>query len=131
MKICKSILILLLFISLSSSASSQNDNLIRITNTQIITPELIDFGTLTAQEKYIKLIIKNDRPNTVDICNINTPQGFLVSINNTHLKPKSQTQIFIGVDPKLLTDTLVKEKIILETNLILPIVINVQARKQK
>ena len=131
MKILRSIISLSLLITFSLSSTAQNNNLIRITNTQIITPDLVDMGTIDGQEKYVKLIIKNDRPNSVEICNIHTPQGFQVSINKKHLDPKSQTPLFIGVDPKLLTDTLVKEKIKIETNLILPIVINIQVRTPK
>ncbi len=121
-----------LFITTFSLASfSQNNNIIRITNTQIIAPEIVDFGTVNDQPRFKKFIIKNDRPNSVKICNIITPQGFQVSVNNKTLAPKSQTQLFIGVDPRLLNDTLVKQKITLETNLIIPIVINVQVRTKK
>ncbi len=131
MKILRLIIIVSLLISFSLLSTAQNNNLIRITNTQIITPDVIDMGIIEGQEKFVKLIIKNDRPNSVKICNIHTPQGFQVSINKKHLAPKSQTPLFIGVDPKLLTDTLVKEKIKIETNLILPIIINVQVRTPK
>lgn len=104
---------------------------IRITKTQIIVPQTINFGKIDSQKKYIKLFIRNERDNAINLKNIEAPKGFVVSINNKILKPKSQTIVYIGILPTLLTDTLIKEKIKIETNLILPIVLNVEAKKIK
>ncbi len=117
----KSLWFIIIFIfSFIFSFAQDNSRIIRITNTQIITPDTITLDTLTKGEQtYIKLIIKNERKNTVEITNIKTPPGTGVSLNNQTIKPKSQTELYIGFDSNWIPKT--KDfvyKITLETNLI-------------
>ncbi len=108
---------------------AQTDNIIRITNTQIITPEVVDLGTINGEEKFVKILISNERNNTVEIKNISTPEGLSVSLKKNSFAPKSQTPLYIGIKPEINQDTgLIKKSIIIETNLIVPIVIKLRAR---
>jgi hypothetical protein len=104
------------------------DNIIRITKTQILAPDTISLDTLTFGDRtFIKLIIKNDRQNTVEIRNIKTPPGVGAAINNSVLKPKSQTELYVGFDTNFMEKTgNFVYKIVLETNLIKNIEINVK-----
>jgi len=131
MKLFKLFITTVFITTITHLSFCQDNNLIRITKTQIIGPKFINFGSINGEKKFVKLVVKNERPNTVNICDIKTPKGFVVSINNQILQPKSQTLLFIGLDPKLISDTLVNGKIIIETNLIIPITINVKARIKK
>ncbi len=132
MKINKILVIIFILISFSFTLFSQNDdNIIRITNTDVIVPDSLVIYNTPGQQRFIKLIIKNDRKNSVKICNIKTPEGFLVSVRDKLIQPLSQTQLFIGIDPKVITDSIAKEKIIIETNLIIPITINIEAKIKK
>ncbi len=116
----KKILLLFTLIILTYLNSLSQNNIIRITKTQIITPDTILLDTLNqGDQTYIKLIIKNERQNSVVIKNIKTPPGTGASINNQTLKPKSQTELFIGFDTHWMNVTGdFVYKITLETNLV-------------
>ena len=116
----KKIFWLIIFIIISNLNTFSQNNIIRITKTQIITPDTILLDTLNpGDQTYIKLIIKNERQNSVIIKNIKTPPGTGASINNHTLKPKSQTELFIGFDTHWMNVTgNFVYKVTLETNLI-------------
>ncbi len=124
----KSILILFTLIFSVYHSNSQSANIVRITKTQIITPDTISIDTLEkGAQTFIKIIIKNDRQNDIEIKNIKTPPGTGATIKNTILKPKSQTELFVGFDSNWMdVSGHFVYKIVLETNLIKPIEINVK-----
>ena len=129
MKIKKIITIYSIICISASLSFAQADNIIRITNTQIISPQVIDAGTINEEGKFIKILISNERNNTVEIKNINTPEGLSVSLKKQSFDPKSQTPLYIGIKPGSDQDTgLIKKSVIIETNLIVPIVIKIRAR---
>ncbi len=124
----KTVLLALTMLLIVSKDVTAQNHLIRITNTQIIAPDTIVIDTLNQGEQtYIKIIIKNDRPNSVEIKNIKTPPGTGASIETTLIKPKTQTELFVGFDTNWMNvNGNFVAKIILETNLIKDIVINVK-----
>ncbi len=110
--------------------SLKTDNIIIITKTQIIQPPVYDFGEVQkGSQAYAKFIIKNQRPNTVEITNISTPSGFGASMQKPVIKPKGQSEIYIGFDSNWVeADSTFEETIILETNLIKNINIKVKGK---
>ena len=93
------LLLMLFTVNLTLALAQDNQRIIRITNTQIITPDTIVLDTLSKGEQtYIKLIIKNERKNSVEITNIKTPPGAGATINDQIIKPKSRTELYIGFE---------------------------------
>jgi hypothetical protein len=110
--------------------SLKNDNIIIITKTQIVQPPTYDFGNVQkGSQAYAKFIIKNQRPNTIEITNIITPSGFGASMQKPVIKPKGQSEVYVGFDSNWIeADSTFEETIILETNLIKNISIKVKGK---
>jgi hypothetical protein len=121
-------LIAFVILVLTNFQLSAQDNVIRVTNTNIFLPDTITIDTLIQGEQtFIKLIIKNERSNSLEVKNIKTPPGTGASIENTHIKPKGQSELYIGFDTNFMNQTgNFVAKIVLETNLIRDIVINIK-----
>ena len=99
-----------------------------IKNSTIVYPEVYDYGEIEENTRVVsQYIIKNERESGVEIINIKTPPGYMASISKSIINSNKKITLHLIID----TSWIDKkgefiEKIIIKTNLIKDIVIEVR-----
>lgn len=114
------------FLFVLSNLSFSQDFVIEINNTNITTVDTNDFSQVT-DAVYQKYIIKNNRNSTVVVSEIKTPSGFFANISDMNIGAGKKVILYVGLDPRFFdAGGDFSESIIVKTNLIMDIVINVK-----
>lgn len=122
----KIILISGLFVFLFFNTALSQDLVIEINNTNIAQIDTIDFGDIS-EVKYQKIIIKNNRNSTVKISEVITPSGFGANLSEMNIGADKKVVLYVGLDPRMVDfANEFSEKIVIKTNLIIDIEINIK-----
>jgi len=118
---------LVLSSTLTSKAQTIGNSIVIETNS-IEVPHTFDFGNIQKGGQIIeKIIIENNSKNIIDIKNLQAPSGYIVTVSKTSLKPNSKITLIIGLDSNCVKQKgNFVEQIIIETNLVQNIVIDIK-----
>ena len=99
-----------------------------IKNSTIVYPEVHDYGEIEEDTRVVsQYIIKNERESGVEIKNIKTPPGYMASISKSIIKSNKKITLHLIIDTSWIDKKgEFTEKIIIKTNLIKDIVIEVR-----
>ncbi len=120
-------IIFILSFSFFSSAQTDEKSII-IKSNSIEVPNTFDFGNIERGKQVMEMFtIKNKTKNNIDITKLKAPEGYMVSVSKTSLKPESKTTLIIGFDTNWIENKgEFSEQIIIETNLIQDIVLQIK-----
>ncbi len=117
---------LFLFVFIFVNCAVSQEDIVEINNTDIIVPQVYDFGDVDVTS-YTKYIIKNNRNAPVNVKEVKTPAGFFANISDMNIAAGKKVILYIGLDPSFVEKEGVFENdIIIKTNLIMDIVIKVK-----
>lgn len=120
--------LIIILASVFFTNAQTSEKAIVIKSNSIEVPNIFDFGNIEQGGQVIEqIIIKNNTQNIIDIKNLKAPSGYIVSVSKTTLKPNSKTTLIIGLDSNCVKEKgRFTEQVIIETNLIQNIVIDIK-----
>ena len=121
--------LMLFFLTNLQQVSAQDKTKeIVIKNSTIVYPDVHDYGEIEENTRVVdKYIIINERESSVEIKNIKTPSGYMANISKSIINPSKKITLHLIIDSSWIDkkgDFI--EKIIIKTNLVKDIVIEVR-----
>jgi len=121
-------LLFVIFFVFNLNSNAQKDLEVTVFASSIQQAPSHDCGDIEKEARSMLVYtIKNERKTEIEIKNIKTPQGFFATSTETIIKAGKKTDIYVIIESKLIsTKGEFNEKIIIETNLVENIVLDIK-----